>query len=397
VLTQTDTVTITELGTPSQPGSGPLTTNLKQYGPFYEFSISPANAQFGDSVRVGVCQVTDPSSPYYAPEADHPKLKLAHTVGGVIEILPRVPVMDFLRCTGVTANAKRARGLLSRVASLFSVAPAYAAHGGLGGKVKSFSPFGAVLDACGDTTALTLGVSASGTIERSDCEMNNIGVDAQGQLVGPVEVSGDLFKLSLANQSMLQVVNTGGNELQLRTEQITSGPSPENRVAQSNVPISQYLILPPGSYAMAMHNRSTANSTDRIPYTFTINPVAAIAGCPSNQNQQTYVYPGSVLNASIATDDCQTTVQGLFGDSYWLLMVPNRTYQISAIGTIGLRLELQLCCSGPSPPVRFASGAPGNTVTMTYQPPGPGLYVINVIGNNTAAPVGPYTLTVTKQ
>jgi hypothetical protein len=397
VLTQTDTVTITELGTPSQPGSGPLTTNLKQYGPFYEFSISPANAQFGDSVRVGVCQVTDPSSPYYAPEVDHPKLKLAHTVGGVVEILPRVPVMDFLRCTGVTANAKGARGVLSRVASVFGVTAAYAAHGGLGGKVKSFSPFGAVLDACGDTTALTLGVTASGTIELSDCEVNNFGVDAQGQLVGPVDVSGDLFKFSLANQSTLQVGTTGGNELQLRTEQIANGPHIENMVAQANVPIPQYLILPAGSYAMSMHNRSTANSTDRIPYTFTINPVAAVTGCPINQSQQTYVYPGIVLNASIATDDCQTTSQGIFGDSYWILMVPNRTYQISAVGTIGLRLELELCCAGLPPPVRFASGAAGTTVTMTYQPPSPGLYVIGVIGNNIAAPVGPYTLTVTKQ
>ena len=397
-FSQPVTVSVTQLQTPTTPGTGPLPTNFKQYGPYYDFSTSPQVAQFGDSARVGVCQVTNPSDPLYPPEP-HDRLRLAHTVNGQLEILDRVDVTDFLHCTNVSAST--AKGGLSKFAGsitrFFRPTPLYAAHGGLGGKVKSFSPFGAVADACVDTTALTLGVAASGTIERSDCEMNNFGVDAQGLLVGPVDVSADLFKFSLANQSTLQVGATGGNELQLRTEQIANGPHIENMVAQANVPIPEQLILPAGSYAMSMHNRSTANSTDRIPYTFTINPVAAVTGCPINQSQQTYVYPGIVLNASIATDDCQTTSQGIFGDNYWIVMVPNRTYQISAVGTIGLRIELQLCCAGPLPPVRFASGPAGTTVTMTYQPPGAGLYVINVIGNNIAAPVGPYTLTVTKQ
>ena len=154
VLGQNATITVAKLPTPGTPGQGPLPTSLNQYGPYYEISISPANAQLGDSVRVGVCQVTDASSPFYAPEAIHDQLRLAHTVGGATEILERVGVNDFLNCTGVTAsNAERSgRSRLSRTfASLLNhtlgfLAPTtlHAAHGGLGGKVKSFSPFGAV-------------------------------------------------------------------------------------------------------------------------------------------------------------------------------------------------------------------------------------------------------------
>lgn len=147
------TVTITRLSAPSTLGNGPLPTTLKQYPPFYEFATSPAIAQFADSVRVGVCQVTDPGSPLYAPEEAHSRLQLAHTVGSAIEVLDRVAANDFLRCTSVVAglSASRQSGLRGFISSGFrrvleslGPRPAYAAHGGLGGKVKSFSPFGAV-------------------------------------------------------------------------------------------------------------------------------------------------------------------------------------------------------------------------------------------------------------
>jgi hypothetical protein len=154
VLAQNATITVTRLPGPQSPGQGPLPTTLNQYGPYYEIQISPANAQLGDSVRVGVCQVTDPSNQYYPPESSHPRLRLAHTVGNTTEILEPVGVADFLRCTNVTADAdvdphasrfSRAVAMFSRGASrIFSPRAAYAAHGGLGGKVKSFSPFGAV-------------------------------------------------------------------------------------------------------------------------------------------------------------------------------------------------------------------------------------------------------------
>ncbi len=155
VISQQATITITRLPAPTAPGQGPLPTSFNQYGPYYQVSISPSNAQLGDSVRVGVCQVTDPSSPFYAPDATHDRLRLAHTVGTTTEILERVGVNDFLRCVNVTADngrdathSTRFGRALASIAHLtigfFSPASLNAAHGGLGGKVKSFSPFGAV-------------------------------------------------------------------------------------------------------------------------------------------------------------------------------------------------------------------------------------------------------------
>lgn len=144
-------VTVERLVAGTTPGAGPLPTSLKQYPPYYEYATYPAVPQFGDSVRVGICQVTDPSSPFYAPEP-HERLRLAHGVGASVEVLDRVDPSDFLKCTGVSANSVTSRsGWMGMVASVVNSAAgmvrptvAYAAHGGLGGKVKSFSPFGAV-------------------------------------------------------------------------------------------------------------------------------------------------------------------------------------------------------------------------------------------------------------
>ncbi|MFN2602920.1 MAG: RCC1 domain-containing protein [Gemmatimonadaceae bacterium] len=144
-------VTINQLPTTPTPGSGPLPTTLKQYPPYYDYATYPAVAQFGDSIRVGVCQVTDPSSPLYPPEP-HERLRLAHGVGTTIQILDRVDVNDFLKCTGVSASRSVARegwrallaSVTDRVRVMIQPTELYAAHGGLGGKVKSFSPFGAV-------------------------------------------------------------------------------------------------------------------------------------------------------------------------------------------------------------------------------------------------------------
>ena len=153
-LGQNVTVTVTKLPAPGTPGQGPLPTSLNQYPPFYEVSTNPPNPQINDSIRVGVCQVTDPSSPLYPPEATHERLQLAHTVGSATEILEPVGVTDFLNCAGVTAdagffhgNSRWSRALASfgnSAIRFFSPSTAIAAHGGLGGKVKSFSPFGAV-------------------------------------------------------------------------------------------------------------------------------------------------------------------------------------------------------------------------------------------------------------
>jgi Bacterial Ig-like domain (group 2) len=180
-------VTITRLPTPSSPGAGPLPSSLKQYGPYYDFTTSPQVAQFGDSARVGVCQVTDPSSRFYPPEP-HDRLRLAHTVGNSIEILDRVGVNDFLRCTNVSAsrttrtdrNGWAAALLAIRDAAIGLMRPAnlYAAHGGLGGKVKSFSPFGAVDPAVATVTvtlaspSVTVGNSVQASAVLKDADGN---------------------------------------------------------------------------------------------------------------------------------------------------------------------------------------------------------------------------------
>ncbi len=147
-------ITISRLPTTATPGTGPLPTTLPQYPPFYEYSAYPPVLQFGDSARVGICQVTDAASPFYPPEP-HARLRLAHAVGNVIQILERVSVNDFLRCTNVspiTSPLLAGRiSLWSKVSEYvsdafapFAASDLYAAHGGLGGKTKSFSPFGAV-------------------------------------------------------------------------------------------------------------------------------------------------------------------------------------------------------------------------------------------------------------
>jgi hypothetical protein len=208
VISQQATITITRLPAPAAPGQGPLPTSLNQYGPYYQIAISPANAQLGDSVRVGVCQVTDPSSPFYAPEATHDRLRLAHTVGTTTEILDRVGVDDFLRCVNVTAESgedgrssyfgRTLASLAHRTMRFFSPTPLNAAHGGLGGKVKSFSPFGAVDPLTGLVVEPEFGIAATAVQEDlgfSSYDGTNylvpvLAVNAQGQpLLGAQFVS----------------------------------------------------------------------------------------------------------------------------------------------------------------------------------------------------------------
>jgi len=154
-LGQSVTVTVTLIPTSPVPGTGPLPTTMKQYPPYYEFVTSPSGVDLGPGVRVGVCQVTDPSNKFYPPEATHPRLRLAHRVGNSVELLEPVGVSDFLRCSGVTAEvpkaatpffrfAARATDEINQLLQSIAPVPVYAAHGGLGGKVKSFSPFAGV-------------------------------------------------------------------------------------------------------------------------------------------------------------------------------------------------------------------------------------------------------------
>jgi hypothetical protein len=154
-------VVINRLPNPVVPKSGPLPTTLDQYPLFYDFSTIPAIAEFGQPVTVGVCQleVGQPFAP--ATQAIADRLQLAHPNPAnptTVELLPRVDA-NFMHCDGVSlassqigpsATGLAARALNafatvgSRVAALFLPTPAYAVHGGLGGLVRSFSPFAAV-------------------------------------------------------------------------------------------------------------------------------------------------------------------------------------------------------------------------------------------------------------
>jgi hypothetical protein len=210
-FSQPTMVTVTRLETPSTPGTGPLPTNLKQYGPYYDFTTSPQVAQFGDSARVGVCQVTNPSSPLYPPEP-HDRLRLAHTVNGQLELLDRVDVNDFLRCTNVSASTATTglSRIVSNIANFFRPKPLYAAHGGLGGKVKSFSPFGAVQVA--DTLLHFLSVSAG---NRTSCGIVGLGKaycwgdGTQGQL-GTGSTTGTARPVAVSTSQTFVSINVIG-------------------------------------------------------------------------------------------------------------------------------------------------------------------------------------------
>ena len=161
---------VARLPNPVTPGAGPLPTTLTQYPLFYDFSTTPAVAQFAVPVTVGICQleVGEPFAPPTQAVAD--RLQLAHpnpASPATVQLLERTPA-GFIHCNGITLSAAgleapdrslgaRALGLLaaggSRVWSLLRPSVAYAVHGGLGGKTTSFSPFAAV-----DPGLMTVGV-----------------------------------------------------------------------------------------------------------------------------------------------------------------------------------------------------------------------------------------------
>jgi hypothetical protein len=150
-ITQPVTITISYITTQFPAFSGPLDTPLDQYGPFFQYTVTPEQP-FSDTVVVEAC-ITGPSGS--VPPAVHIGHNIASTgTGGVpdtvVQILPKAPAN--LTCTGSgTSMRPAAHGLFqlaaaygSRVLSWFTPTPAYAGTLGLGGKTKSFSPFGGV-------------------------------------------------------------------------------------------------------------------------------------------------------------------------------------------------------------------------------------------------------------
>ena len=140
-VTQTVLLTITRL--PDSPG--PLLTQLDQYPVFYEFDVTP-KVPFTLPVLVGVCQASSVSPP------DPSRLRIAHNIApdtmGSIEILPFAPA-PFLDCSSVSLRSSNplanfAMAGWRAVSSFFGPRPLMAAASGIGGTVKTFSPFGAV-------------------------------------------------------------------------------------------------------------------------------------------------------------------------------------------------------------------------------------------------------------
>ncbi len=145
-VTQPTLVTIQRL--PDFPG--PLLTQLDQYPIYYEFHST--SGAFTNDVLVGICVADNVVPP------DPSRLRLAHNVApytmGSIEIAPLAQA-PFLDCSDAPIAAgpsrwgldlARARGWLEReVARLLLPQPAYAfGIGGVGGTVRTFSPFGVV-------------------------------------------------------------------------------------------------------------------------------------------------------------------------------------------------------------------------------------------------------------
>jgi hypothetical protein len=148
-VTQPVLVTIKRL--PDSPG--PLHTQLDQYPIYYEFSVTPDTGSFVLPVTIGVCLASSATPP------DPTRLRVAHNVApdtmGSIEILPLVPA-PFLDCTDADVIGLRPSNPLANLAlggwratrsaltALFSPERLMAATGGIGGTVKTFSPFGLV-------------------------------------------------------------------------------------------------------------------------------------------------------------------------------------------------------------------------------------------------------------
>lgn len=99
-------VTFVEQPDPYAGGSGPLPGRYNQYPKFYQITAYPNDPTLKD-IRVGICHVTDETSPYYPPEP-HSSLRVAKEVlrpeARELLVLDRVEVADFLLCYNVEAT-----------------------------------------------------------------------------------------------------------------------------------------------------------------------------------------------------------------------------------------------------------------------------------------------------
>jgi hypothetical protein len=259
--------------------------------------------------------------------------------------------------------------------------PVYAAHGGLGGKVKSFSPFGAVVDPCVLPPSITVGSTINGTIESSDC-----------LLPGPGLL--DLFSLSFTTQTTMKVTATGSGVAGVAMILSLDQHGQENEIFDLDVPLTAYAIIPPGNYLLGVYGGS---ATSRGSYTLALQSATIPDGCISGGNPQgspVVLYSDVTVAGSITTNDCTGSVSNLFVDHYEITLVAGKSYQLAAVGT-GLGLEIGLPDgNGGFIPVKSQSN-PSGSVSFTFQPSTTAVYVVNVLGIP-AGKTGPYTLTINK-
>jgi alpha-tubulin suppressor-like RCC1 family protein len=345
-------VTIEHLPTTPTPGSGPLPTNLKQYPPYYEYSTSPAIVEFANEVRVGICQVTDPASPLYPPEP-HERLRIAHAVGSTIEILERVDVSDFLACGNVT-------GIQSSQES----SSAALAHGGLGGKTKKFSPFGAV--------------------------------DPLSGPVQTVEISAPTTNLTAGRFMNVTAVlkDATGNELPGRTVTWTSSDTTLATVSASGVTVPVVGVTPGGpvtitatsegkSAVLTLTIPRAANAPNREPGRFAIITLGNFHGCG-----RTFCWgantTGQLGDGTTAQRELPTNIQ----------LPPNQTFfTISAYGrsspdvsqTCGLIPAGAAYCWGAGQAIGDGTQTPRSVPTAVLMPQGITFKTISAGGSHICA------------
>ncbi len=184
------------------PGDGPLPTAFNQYPLYYEFTVTPT-VTFASDAILGLCQVTESASAYYASGVIFDRLQIAHpnpANPSTIELLPRVAA-PFLDCDGVTAGNSRAKLLLARRA-------------GIGGRVRKFSPFAAV-DANVTSPGVSLALSpADVSVVAGASATANVTIVRSGGFTGPVTIG--------ATGAPAAVTVTGGTIAEGSTTQVVT-------------------------------------------------------------------------------------------------------------------------------------------------------------------------------
>lgn len=184
------------------PGDGPLPTALNQYPLYYEFTTTPV-VTFASDAILGLCQVTESASAYYASDPVFARLQIAHpdpANPAIIELLPRVDA-PFVECDGVSAGNSRARMLQAR-------------RPGIGGRVRKFSPFGAV-DAEVASPGVSLSLSpAEVSVVAGASTTANVTIVRSGGFTGPVTIA--------ASGAPAAVIVTGGTIATGATTQVVT-------------------------------------------------------------------------------------------------------------------------------------------------------------------------------